>query len=62
MRSQWADRQMYWNARSLSRRYAANPEVMGDQSILTVMLDGMDQAKFKCPRSVEHILKPLSIR
>jgi hypothetical protein len=59
MRSQWADRQMYWNARSLSRRYAANPEVMGDQSILTVMLDGMDQAKFKLPHQRRNKVKSM---
>ena len=50
MRSQWADRQMYWNARSLSRRSAATTSVMGDSSLLTAIMDGMDQAKFKLPR------------
>lgn len=42
--SQYADRQHYWRLRSLSR--ARGP-------VITVILDGMDQAKFAWPRSPE---------
>jgi len=59
MRSQWADRQLYWNARSLSRRYASNPRTMGDSSLLAVMLDGMDQAKFKLPHQRRSKVKAM---
>jgi hypothetical protein len=49
---QWSDRQIYWHARSLSQRIAQNAVVSSlTQSMLCVMADGMDQGKFRIPRT-----------
>ena len=56
---QWADRQFYWNLRSLSRHYFSqlmhfNRRLASastvSSSILTIIQDGMDQAKLRLPR------------
>ena len=55
---QWADRQFYWNLRSLSRHYFSQALHFSKRmtsssvssSILTVIQDGMDQAKLRLPR------------
>ena len=42
LKSQYMDRRVYWNARAVSRRHEGK---------ITMILDGMDQAKFAWPRS-----------
>lgn len=58
--AQWLDRQIYWSFRSLSQAAFEAMAQMGSrqalatlsisQSVMTCMADGMDQAKYKCPR------------
>ena len=56
--SQWADRQYYWNMRTLSRNYFGqslhwNKHFAGSDlasSVLTCIQDGMDQAKLRIPK------------
>ena len=49
--SQWSDRQVYWHARDLSQRWVLQSDLTAhSQSVLCVMADGMDQAKFKIPK------------
>ena len=58
--SQWLDRQVYWSLRSLSQSVFTAMNEKGSRealrsltvasSVLTVMADGMDQAKYMCPR------------
>ena len=56
LRAQWLDRMVYWSARALSRQWAemrhasCSAAVSMQNSCLTIIADGMDQAKFKCPR------------
>lgn len=55
---QWADRQFYWNLRSLSRHYFSESLHFSKRlaassvssSFLTIIQDGMDQAKLRLPR------------
>ena len=57
---QWLDRQIYWSFRSMSQTMFSAMRYMGSlqalasfsvsQSVLTLIADGMDQAKYKCPR------------
>lgn len=67
--SQWLDRQNYWNARSLSRSFFSNKEVIGEtweSSLLTCIIDGMDQSKLRLPKfgwarvskSIELLFRP----
>lgn len=72
--SQWMDRQHYWNLRSLSRKFFSEHLQFARQlfqsdlssSILTVIMDGMDQAKLRVPRfgyrritkTVDKIFRP----
>eukprot|EP00435_Cladocopium_sp_Y103_P030834 s4234_g7.t1 len=56
--SQWLDRQCYWQHRSTSHAFFQQIIEMGDKlmhasihaSALTLIQDGMDQAKFRVPR------------
>ena len=55
---QWADRQYYWNQRALSRNYFSqalhfSKRLGGAElasSVITVIQDGMDQAKLRIPK------------
>ena len=55
---QWADRQFYWNMRALSRNYFQqalhfSKRLSGSDlasSVVTVIQDGMDQAKLRLPK------------
>jgi hypothetical protein len=57
LQMQWQDRTVYWNARHLSRlcltdmlRGGSLASGFVGSSLMTVMIDGMDQAKFRIPR------------
>ena len=58
----WTDRQLYWALRSMSRefftrqRHIGNKIVMGGimTNLWCLIIDGMDQAKFKCPRVLQN--------
>ena len=71
--SQWLDRQHYWNLRALSRNFFSQQMQLSrvlqtdlSSSILTVIMDGMDQAKLRVPRhgyqrvtkTVEKVFRP----
>lgn len=72
--SQWLDRQHYWNLRSLSRNcfseqmQLCRKVLQSDlsSSVLTAIMDGMDQAKLRVPRhgyqrvtkTVEKVFRP----
>ena len=47
--SQFRDRQVYYHEREQSR-LTSNGDLIGAASTATVIIDGMDQAKFACPR------------
>lgn len=65
--SQWQDRQIYWSFRSMSQTFfsdllAANGALGSAPNVTTlcVIVDGMDQAKFRTPRSRKKTSKLLS--
>ncbi|CAE7814351.1 unnamed protein product [Symbiodinium sp. CCMP2456] len=66
--SQWLDRQLYWQFRSLSQTFFRQQDLLADRtltlsiatSVMTVIADGMDQAKYKCPRIREQSSKLLA--
>ncbi|CAE7946440.1 unnamed protein product [Symbiodinium sp. KB8] len=57
--SQWLDRQVYWSMRSLSQAWFKQSAEFGHRALVssvatavaTVIQDGMDQSKFKVPRT-----------
>ncbi|CAE7405194.1 unnamed protein product [Symbiodinium sp. CCMP2592] len=57
--SQWLDRQVYWSMRSLSQAWFKQSIEFGHRALIssvataavTVIQDGMDQSKFKVPRT-----------
>ena len=62
--SQWRDRQVYWRARHLAKltltsilRSAIMVLGLLSLSITTLMIDGMDQAKFRVPRQTRQPTK-----
>jgi hypothetical protein len=60
---QWCDRQVYWKVRSWSQT-CSSPFASGcpwdaTQHVLCIMADGMDQAKFKIPRSRREKVKAM---
>ncbi|CAE7335211.1 unnamed protein product [Symbiodinium sp. CCMP2592] len=56
--SQWLDRQLYWQFRTMSQTFFRQHLMLGDRimassigtSLMTLMIDGMDQSKYKVPR------------
>ena len=52
--SQWQDRQVYWAFRSMSHQWCYHGERLQQTALMSscicVFADGMDQAKFRCPR------------
>ena len=55
--SQWLDRQIYWKLRSLSQSYfhckdalVHGPQINIYNSVVTIICDGMDQSKLRCPK------------
>ena len=62
--SQWQDRQIYWAFRTMSQNFfcdllpsGADPGALPNVSTLCVIIDGMDQAKFRTPRSRKKTIK-----
>ena len=49
-----ADRQVSTRGTHIAERDAANPTSDGYNQVLKVTIDGMDQAKFKCPRNLAN--------
>jgi hypothetical protein len=56
---QWSDRQVYWKARALSRLTAIAPPWDSSIHLLTLMVDGMDQGKFRLPRTKRFKVKAM---
>ena len=55
LHDQWLDRTIYWKRRAIARLcaesfLAGRHLPMGVQSLMVIVIDGMDQAKFRCPR------------
>jgi hypothetical protein len=47
-----ADREVHVRECRLSEQAAENPSVDGQDQVLKITIDGMDQAKFRCPRNL----------
>lgn len=66
--SQWLDRQVYWSFRALSRAHFKKARAFGEKfyvgsiasNVICCIADGMDQAKFRYPRTRMQASKLLS--